>query len=319
MLNAYRVTGGRLDPLDREADLEAAAWIDLYAPQPGQEARVAALGIEVPTLADMEEIEVSNRLYREGDLLCMTAVLPGMSTSKAPISGPVAFILGPRRLVTVRHFAPRPFETFPARADKSASGCGSAADIFLGLIEEIVGRLADLLEGSGKSLDAISPMLFDGAGTPDPSALRDVMQKVGREGELIGRVRQSLLTLERALAFLSQSGADLPGAAAQKTHIKAQLKDIQSLEVHSDFLSARVAHLTDMTLGLVNLAQNATVRIVSVVAALFLPPTLIASAYGMNFRFMPELAKPWGYPAALGLMVLSAGLTWWWFRRKNWL
>lgn len=298
-----------------------ALWIDLLRPLESQIAALRTLGVDVPTLEDMEEIEISNRLYHEGDTDYMTVVLPGVSTGKTPISGPVTFILSPERLVTVRHHTPRPFETFPERAEKSLAGCGTPARIFLGLVEDIVSRLADLLEHTGRTLDDVTAGVFGGA--PDarnPAALESALAAVGRQGELLGRIRLSLLTLERALSFFGQNIGAMEGKAeGLRPVLKGLMRDIQALSVHGDFLSQRVGLAADAVLGMVNLAQNATVRIVSVVAVLFLPPTLIASIYGMNFHSMPELDKAWGYPAAVGLMICSAVATYVFFRWKKWL
>lgn len=319
MLFAYRQSAGHLEQLAVSDRLQDAIWIDLYRPMPAQVQAVAALGVDVPTLEDMEEIEISNRLYREGGVDYMTVVLPGLSETRAPLSGPVTFILTPERLVTVRHHAPRPFETYPRRADKVGPGCSSTERVFLGLMEEIVGRLADLLEGTGTSLDAVTRSVYDPDQAKRSEVLQDALQNVGRVGDLVGRVRLSLLTLERAIGFLGQSMAERGTSDGLRPVVKALLRDIQALEVHADFVSSRVALASDATLGMVNLVQNSTVRIVSVVAVLFLPPTLIASVYGMNFRAMPELDQSWGYPMALGLMVASAVGTYLFFKWKNWL
>jgi magnesium transporter len=304
MLNAYRQDGRRLALLPRGADLGPAIWIDLYRPQPDQVEMVKALGVDVPSLADME-----------GDVDYMTVVLPGHTPDREHIAAPVCFILTPHHLVTVRHHAPRPFETFPDRADRSSAGCGSQSRLFLGLVEEIVSRLADLLEGMGRGLDQVSAQMFGNG----PGKLRAALEGIGREGELLARVRLGLLTVERMVSIFGVWSEERAEGPALKPHIKAIMRDIQALEVHADFLSGRVGLATDTTLGMVNLEQNKTVRIVSVVAALFLPPTLIASIYGMNFVHMPELAPVWGYPMALGLMVGSALATWAYFKWKGWL
>lgn len=307
---------GQLSSMAPGAEVAQASWIDLYRPLDSQVAAVEALGFEVPTLADMEEIELSNRLYREEGIDVMTVVLPGLTPDGAHISGPVTFLLSSERLVTVRHHAPRSFETFPERAERSTAGCQSAERIFLGLIEEIVARQADLLEGIGRSLDAVSAGVLGGA---SPGALQVALAEVGRQGELLGRIRLGLLTLERALSFYDQTLTNHAHGKELRVIVKAQIRDIGSLAVHGDFLSSRVSLSVDATLGMINLAQNNTVRIVSVVTAFFLPPTLIASAYGMNFANMPELDKSWGYPFALGLMALSALATWAFFKWKDWL
>jgi magnesium transporter len=324
MLFAYQNRAGKLvqtaQPSPLEAPLDQAIWIDLYRPLPSQSDLVNALGIAVPTLADMEEIEISNRLYRENGADHMTVVLPGLSTSKTPISGPVCFILSPERLITVRHHAPRPFETYPERADKSGPGCDRPERVFLGLVEEIIGRLADILESIGRSLDEVAGTIYSGgANGLRADALQASLEKVGREGDLLGRVRLGLLTLERAISFFGQTLSDRPDSEGLRPLVKGLMRDLQALEVHTDFLASRLALTSDATLGMINLSQNVTVRIVSVVAALFLPPTLIASAYGMNFANMPELSWQFGYPLALIMMAASAALTYFFFKWKRWL
>jgi len=319
MMFAYSPGAAGLERLGQGAPLSGALWIDLYRPLDSQVREVAALGIEIPTLADMEEIEVSNRLYREGNHDVMTVVLPGLSTTRAPMEGPVTFILTPERLVTVRHHAPRPFETYPARANNGAAGCITPERIFLGLLEEAISRLADLLEGAGRALTSATSAVFGGEGPPGPAALQHTLEQVGQQGELLNRVRLSLLTMERALSFYGQHLGANAAADGMKAVVKGEMRDLQALAVHADFLSSRVALAVDATLGMINLAQNATVRILSVVAALFLPPTLIASIYGMNFAVMPELTKSWGYPFALVLMLVSSVATYLFFRWKKWL
>ncbi len=302
-----------------EADLRAALWIDLYRPLPAQVQAVAALGVSVPTLADMEEIEVSNRLYRENGLDFLTVVLPGMSESRAPMSGPVCFILSPDRLVTVRHHAPRPFDTYPERAEKVGPGCETPVQVFLSLLEEIIGRLADILEGVGRALDLLMARVFrDGAEATD-TALQQGLKDVAREADVLGRVRLSLLTLERAVSYFGQSATPEGYGTTHRATIKGLMRDLQALEVHADYLNSRLAMATDVTLGMVNLAQNKTVKIVSVVAVIFLPPTVIASAYGMNFATMPELGWEWGYPMAVAMMIASAVGTYLFFKWRRWL
>ena len=249
----------------------------------------------------------------------MTVVLPGHSETHEPMAGPVTFILSAERLVTVRHHAPRPFETYPERADKVGPGCADTDRIFLSLIEEIIGRLADLLEGSGRELDGVAREVFRRrAMARSISVLRGLLQRIGREGEQISRVRLALLTIERALSFYGAGLAERAGSGhGLRPARQGPVRDIQALEVHADFLSSRVALASDATLGMINLAQAQTIKIFSVLAVVFLPPTVIASAYGMNFEYMPELAWPWGYPMAIALMVGSAVGTYWFFKWKK--
>ena len=201
---------------------------------------------------------------------------------------------------------PAPSKRFGNRAEKSSVGCATVNHVFLGLIEEILGRQADLLEGVGRLLDHSSGEVFNGDSAKKTVVLQKALATIGSQGEVLGRVRLGLMTLERALAYYSQTLDETPVSRPLRAQAKSRLRDLQALEVHADFLGGRLQHATDATLGMVNLAQNMTVRILSVVAVLFSPPTLIASIYGMNFHNMPELDSNWGYPVSLGLMVASA-------------
>jgi len=185
----------------------------------------------------------------------------------------------------------------------------------LGLWEDIVSRLADHLEMAGRELDAAARQVFGEARATEPGALQATLRQVGLQGEVIGRVRLALVTLERALSFFeaTERGAPVAGLIVGLMH------DIGALSEHSDHLSARIGLTVDATLGMITLAQNQTVRIFSVVAVLFLPPTLVASIYGMNFAAMPELHQPWGYPAALAAMLASALGCFLVFKWKKWL
>jgi magnesium transporter len=320
MLLAWIERDGRLVALPPEVPLSDALWIDLFQPSAPEVDEVARLVPEVPTIEDMEEIEISSRLYREAGSDYMTLVLPGTQDAQGRITAPVAMILSPERLVTVRHHAPRPFETYPLRADKVGPGCQRPDQVFLGLVEEFVDRLADHLESVGRALDEVSRVVLQrGSRGQRPSLLEEALARVGSEGERLGQLRVSLVTIERAIGFFEMARGSRPEPGVVKVSVRAIIRDLQSLEVHADFLGSRVALVSDATLGMINLAQNATVRIVSVVAVLFLPPTLIASIYGMNFETMPELGQPWGYPAALGLMLVSALGTWAYFKWRGWL
>lgn len=320
MLYAYRVNGVRLELMPDHADLRQAVLIDLLRPTPEETAAVNALGVEVPTLADMEEIEISNRLYREGDVDYMTAVLPGRNQADEPITAPACFILTDDRLVTVRHHSPRPFETYPARADKLGPGCTHADHVFLGLMDDIVGRLADLLEGTGRALDTVARKVHAAAGDATDDMLQEVLHQIGSEAEQISRVRLALMTIERMISWFGQHlGDGARHSATVQPFVKGVMRDLKALEVHADFLSGRVQMITDVTLGMIQLSQGRTIKIVSVVAVVFLPPTVIASAYGMNFEVMPELQWAWGYPMALVMMLAAAVGTYLFFKWKKWL
>ncbi|WP_370160780.1 magnesium transporter CorA family protein [Limimaricola soesokkakensis] len=319
MLAAYHPEGKGLAPLGPSKDIGDALWIDLFAPDAAEVERVEAFGLSVPTLEDMEEIEISNRLHREGDCQVMTVMLPGRDAEGRQFSAPVTFMLTPERLVTVRHHSPRPFETFGSRAERSSSGSSTPVRVFLGLVEEIIARQADLLEATGRVLDRVAGEVF-GEEMNDVEGLRLALRDIGQQGELTAKVRLAMFTMERMLStFIVWNGTMKHRDPQIATLAKAQMRDINALEVHLDFLNSRVALATDATLGMINLDENAVVRTLSVVAALVLPPTLIASIYGMNFAHMPELDNQNAYFIALGAMVASAAGTWIWFKAKGWL
>lgn len=320
MIRAFHTDGPHLKATDNpdRAALASALWVDLIEPEPAEAMTLAGHGLIVPSLEEMEEIELSNRLYQENGVDYLTVVIPGQSSGHEQIAAPVTFILSADRLVTVRHHSPRPFETFPERADKTGVGVASADHVFLGLTQEIIGRLADHLEAVGRALDQIARLIYQPqAQTQD--TLRRALAQIGNEGERLGRVRLALLTLGRALNHIDPVIARRPGTKELAKVIKTELRDIDALDQHANFLDSRLALASGATLGTIDLAQSQTVKIVSLVSVLFLPPTLIASVYGMNFARMPELAHPLGYAGALVLMVASAAVTWAVFRWKGWL
>ncbi len=324
MLRAYAQTEGRLsliaDP-DQTA-LREAVWIDLMNPTAREEGAVAAaLGLYVPTREDMEEIEISSRLYVEDGAAFMTVTLPSETDADAPILGAVSFVLTGAHLLTVRHSAPRAFDTFPVRAEKVSLGCVAGDAVMLALLDAIVDRLADILERVGRDIDGLSrSVLRAPAGAAPKSAdFQRVLRGVGRDGDLIAKVRDSLLTLTRLFGFLTQVQSPALNGKDGRAHVKTLSRDARSLSEHADFLNQQITFLLDATLGLINIEQNAIIKIFSVVAVVFLPPTLIASIYGMNFEVMPELGWPFGYPVALALMVVSAVAPLQYFKRRGWL
>lgn len=319
MLYSYISHGTGLLPLPEGRPLADAIWIDLYRPLDAQVRAVSDLGYEIPTLADMEEIEISNRLYIEGGRLYMTGVLPGQLPDATPVAMPVTFIVDDQRLVTVRHHAPRPFETFPARAERSSSGCASAERVLLGLIEEIVGRLADISEGVTKVLDKTTSQVLTMNSARAAGRLQAALVTLGQQAELMSRVRMGLLSMDRILVYHASNTAHRPDSTRMRPLHSAIQRDIQALEVHADFLGSRIGMVMDAAMGMIGLMQNDRVRILSVVTALFLPPTLIASVYGMNFTHMSQLELEWGFPMALGMMVASAVITFLVLKWRNWL
>jgi magnesium transporter len=301
---------------------QGTVWLDLLEPTATEERAVEQLlGIEVPTREEMREIEASSRLYQENGAVYLTLTVVARADTARPETSAITFILAGERLVTLRYADPLPFRTFIASAEKHPSVGATAPLVLVGLLEAIVERIADVLERIGAELDALSAGVF---ATPDPAHgatddgrdLRVLMQQIGRNGDLLSKARESLASQSRLLAFLQQSAALAADLRGRDHNLS---RDVASLSDHAAFINGKISLLLDATLGLINIEQNKIIKIFSVASVVFLPPTLIASIYGMNFRHMPELDWPYGYPLALALMVASAVLPYLYFKRRGWL
>jgi magnesium transporter len=319
MLTAYEAREGKL--VRSEAGAEKAVWIDLLSPTPDEETLVEKLlQLDVPTREDMQEIELSSRLYSEGGSYYLTAQVVAATGTRDPEIEPVTFVLVGNRLVTVRYHEPAPFNLFADWAAKQDLGCATGVGTLTALLETIVDRLADILEGEARKLDSLTKAIFE-AHRPAGKAetLGAILQRIGRAEDLNGKVRESLSTIRRLLGFLSGQGAERLGARPDAARLKVLSEDVQSLLEAAGAQNQKIVFQLDATLGVINIRQSNIIKLFSVVAFVFLPPTLIASIYGMNFTFMPELAWPYGYPMALGLMFLSALVPYLIFRWKKWL
>jgi magnesium transporter len=323
VLQGYGIEDGRLRALpDPLAALDRVVWIDLHGPTEEEERAVEAAlpGLDVPTRDDMVQIEESDRLYTENGAAYMTAELPVLVETDTPALAPVTFILVGERLVTLRYADPRVFRSFAARSERLELGCTDGVSTLLSLLEVVVDRLADILEEVGRDIDQASRAVFGSprkpAEAPDYQA---VLRRIGRAGGLVAHVGDSLVTLERLLVFLAASSAARPTGKEAKVRLKAVARDTHFLSEHAGSLTQKLNFLLDATLGMISIQQNAIIKIFSVAAVVFLPPTLIASIYGMNFAVMPELHWLFGYPFALGLMVLSAIVSYWIFKSRGWL
>lgn len=323
MLRTYRLEAGRCHIEEAETGLQAApaaAWIDLFEPSHEEEEAVERIvGAEIPTREEMAEIEVSSRIYRSGTAAVMTAPLLIKARVEYPESTDVTFVLTPGHLVTVRYAEPSSFATFAASVQRMPATCASPQVAFTGLMDAIVDRIADVLEEVGHELDSLSRAVF-AAGRQRQVAhdFKEQMQRVGRNGDIVSKTRESLVGLSRVVRFareLDHVRADK--AAADRLRLVA--RDMDVLSEHVGFLSNKITFLLDATLGMINIEQNAIIKIFSVVAVVFLPPTLVASIYGMNFTYMPELGWSFGYPLALAAMVISMLVPYLFFKRRGWI
>jgi magnesium transporter len=326
MLNAYSKSGiMTVSPTEdrcRQA-LRDALWIDLLDPTPEETRAVeSALDLELPTRPEAQEIEVSSRLYVEGRTIFGTVTVIVGADTPHPGTSPVTFVVRSERLVTLRFAEQRPFTTFPAKYKKSPAAYASSQKIMMGIVDEIVDRIADILEAVGTSLNAISAVVFPevegGKGRRDRTDYTRILTRIGNDGELAANARESLVSIGRLLAFLGEAHPAL-GNDPVDEHWRTIRRDVTALSDHATFLSNKVNFFLDATMGRINIEQNTIIKLFSVLAVVFLPPTLIASIYGMNFVHMPELERIWGYPMSIGLMILSAILPYAIFKKQGWL
>jgi magnesium transporter len=323
MLAVYLRRDNRFERIDDPEAIPAEAiWIDMLRPTGEEEKLVeAALGIGVPTQDEMREIEASSRLYQEDGCLFMTATVLSRTDTTLPESQPITFVLTADRLVTVRYSEPRSFEMFAARICRAGGAEPGPEATLVGLLDTMVDRTADVIERLAGEMDALSATVFqESAGRRRRTIeFQDVLHAIGRKGDLNSKIRESLFTIARLTAYLGQALFAAKADRELRGRVKTLGRDVASLTDHSHFLSNNITFLLDATLGMINIEQSAIIKIVSVAAVVFLPPTVIASIYGMNFEIMPELGWSFGYPFALALMVASAILPYLIFRRLGWL
>ncbi|HUQ51274.1 MAG TPA: magnesium transporter CorA family protein [Gammaproteobacteria bacterium] len=322
MIAGFAPSGGRLRPVGESlADLAGLVWIDLLNPSAEEETMLEAqLGVDIPTREEMQRLEVSGRLYREEEAVVMTATLPARTDSDDLLMAPVAFVIVGGKLITVRYHEPRVFKTFPQRAGESNLGCANGETVFVALLEATVDRMTDVLERAEEEVDTISRAIFRTDQTKSVSPdLMNTLQLIGRKGDLCSNIRVCVLSLQRLAGFWGQILADKSNSKEMRGRVRTLEHYLESLGDHSSFVSQKVTFLLDATLGMINIEQSNIIKIFSIAAGVFLPPTLIASIYGMNFAFMPELKWVYGYPFAAVLMLASALLPFWYFKRRGWL
>lgn len=293
-----------------------AVWIDLVNPTIEEDRAVeGALGLSVPTREEMAELEASSRLYRENGATYVTADIIQHGDADVPGLDPVTFVLTAGPLVTIRYFDPKPFTMLLDKLDRDPALCSSGADLFLNLMEAIIDRASDVLSTNAAKVEAVSNHVFSGHKTV---GFEKLITKLGRAHIANARIEQSLAGLARIFAFAALDDR-IEKQAEAREHIKSLARDAQSLISHNQAVAASIDFQLSAALGLINIEQSSIIKIFSVAAVAFLPPTLIASIYGMNFYHMPELPQVWGYPAAVAAMVISALLPLAWFKRKGWL
>ncbi|WP_158285780.1 magnesium transporter CorA family protein [Pseudohoeflea suaedae] len=323
MLFIYDKTGAAIDlpgdgQLHRIADI---GWYDLFNPTDEESAAVeAATGIDLPSRDELSDIEPSSRLYIENDALFLTASLVYRVDSQIAGLADTGFILSRDSLITVRHAEPRAFKIFTTNMRRTCDFKGGG-DILASLLETIVDRTAEVLENASRAVDDMTTSVFlvETQNRPD-RATRDLeaqLVEIAALQRLVAKARESLNSLSRVTAYMA-SQPQFASVRANKEKCKSVNRDIKSLSEHAGFIAGNITFLLDACLGLISVQQNNVMKIFSVMAVLIMPATLIGSIYGMNFARIPELHWAYGYPMALGAMLLSGIVPYLWFRRKGW-
>ncbi len=323
-----RVYGPECDGRVIDAKVERipddAAWIDLEEPTHEEEKLVErCIEVDVPTQAEMSEIEPSSRLYEKNGALYMTvSALRGLDEDH-PSTTPIGFVLANNRLVTVRYATPKPIRTFENHARRDPELVRDGTTALVRLLDAIIDRLADEIETVTATMEQLSQEIFksDQDERRIPAArLTALLTRIGRTQTLLTKIRYSAVSTLRMLSFLGGSNrVHEEGQKELRHHVASLTTDVTSLSEHASFLSDNVTFLLDASLGLISIEQNAAMKLFSWAAVVFLPPTLIAGIFGMNFHYMPELNWRYGYPISLALMLASAVGPYLYFKRRGWI
>ncbi len=315
MLNAFGLDKGVLRALETSEDrasLEEALWIDLIAPSDEERAQVERLyGKDLPTVRDVAEIEASARHIEDEDGLRVHSLFL-QDIDGRPVSTTVAFIVGRNRLITLHEHNLAVFRLLRLRARREAELAEDETSLLLGLFETKVENLADRLEKVHTELEKVSAIVL----TEADRDLEDAIDQLTRQEDVNGKIRLCLMDTQRALTFLLRRGR-LDGE--NREWVREILRDVDSLLPHNAFLFEKVNFLLDAAMGFINIRQSQIIKIFSIAAVVFLPPTMVASVYGMNFEVMPELDWAFGYPFALGVMLVAGLAPYLYFKIKRWL
>ena len=323
MLNVFTLDNGRLKGGLFQEEIESAedlaltrpVWVDMESPSEVEKGWILdRFGLTIPEDIVAEDLESSARFYEEdnGELHIRSDFL--IDDDEAPRNVRVAFILLNNVLFSVHNEDLPVFRLLRLRARRIPAMIEDAKDVLLKLYDADAEYSADILEGIYDKLEKVSERVLKK--DVNDAVASEVLSAIAREEDLNGRIRRNVMDTRRAVSFMMRSRML---NAEQFEESRQILRDIDSLDSHTAFLFDKINFLMDATVGFININQNNIIKIFSVASVALLPPTLIASIYGMNFKFMPELDQTWGYPFALVLMLASVAAPFIYFRRKGWL
>jgi magnesium transporter len=326
MINAFGFNDGQLRSLtDPSAEaLGRAVWIDLQGPTQDEIDRVqAATGLTVPTEDAVSEIESSSRLASRGGALYLSMQLIKFADD-GPRGVPAGFVLSPERLITVRFAPSRVFDTYAEQMPRGGAAHDTGAHVFVGLMEAIIDRQADVLEQVRADLDTVSHRIFamgvkqEGGRKAEDATLRHTLGRLGQIGDLISHVRDTQVGAARMVPYVEAMAADwLPKALVPRLETLRQ--DIASVSDFDTHLNDKLQFLLDATLGFINIAQNNVMKVMAIASVVGIPPVLIAGVYGMNFKTIPEYDWAYGYAWGWGLIILTTLIPLAAFRWRKWI
>jgi magnesium transporter len=310
-------------PAGEAAPHPKAIWIDLVSPDDDERALVRELaGLDLPTREALASLEQSSRLAFEDDCLTLAAPVIAEADTDHPSLSEVGLILTPTQLVSIRFGKLKMFEVVAAKCGHSPPT--SSATVFVALMEAYVGRQADLLEGARARLDQISHQVFRKSAASSrramqtSTAMRERLQFLGRMGERISLIRETLLGFDRLIGFsLESAKAWFPDDLASR--LRAARTDIEELDQFEEHLLGKVQFLLDAVLGFIGIEQNDIFKVLTIASVVGIFPTLVAGWYGMNFQNMPEYHWAWGYQFGIGMIIASTVLPLAWFKWRGWI
>ena len=320
MLSAFVLTDGKLMQVQvgaaEDLSRKETIWIDLaYPTEEERELVQSVFRLELPEDEELQDLQASARYYQDEHGIHIRSTFI-QNSDEIPSNVTMSFTLHEGRLLTVHDDDLAILRLFRMRARAGPGMVGDAVDILLGCYELAVERDADVLEEMYMTLDQVAALVLNRNKEIAGPVMRDNIERIAAQEDLNGKVRLDLMDNRRALSFLLKSRI-LSREHTQE--VKGILRDIESLNGHTGFIADKINFLMDAILGMINLEQNKVIKIFSIAAVVFLPPTLVASIYGMNFEVMPELRWPWGYPLALLLMIMAGAAPYLYFKRKGWL
>ena len=319
MLTAHSTSS----PVEQGSAAPMAAWIDLVHPTSEERASVeGTYGLKLPSREELSGVELSSRISVKNGILFLSMPTVSHMSGLDQAPSPLGFVLSKSVLITIRFAQLHAFDTVAEKCSQD-HGSFTSVEAFAALVDEMVDLSADLIERIAVDLDGVSRAVFSKLGrqnhvTQSNDELRGVLIGVGNAGEHLSRIRDSVLGLQRIVPFVAGTEQDwIP--ANIRVRLRATQGDLTSLAEYETHLSDKVQFLLDAVLGFINTKQNDIFQVLTVISIVGIPPTLVASIYGMNFKNMPELGWEWGYPYAMLVIVLSAILPILWFKWRRWV